>query len=368
MSIDCEKLQLFIFYFHWSWHGPLLALIVMGILIGEIGYASSLIGMAFLLCAIPLQDIIANQLGVIRRKMIHFTDERLKLINELLQSIRIIKLYAWESPIEERIERIRKDETTLLRQYLDRTGYLREMFFASQPIIGMLMLTVSIYLFDHPFTVVQTFRVLSFLNMTRTPFNLIGQALKNDKDGFVSLHRLNEFFLLPVVHQSVNNRKAVDNPRIIIEQGSFCWQDKTLEDSNNLVTTNKDKVDSADIELQTVPINEATYFKLKDISFRNRCNNELIAVIGSVGSGKSSFLSALLQEMTQLSGTCDIAGSISYCSQVPWIQNLSLQQNILFEHNQLSSLSNEFYKKAIQAAALLPDIAILPAGDETESK
>lgn len=88
----------------------------------------------------------------------------------------------------------------------------------------------------------------------------------------------------------------------------------------------------------------------------------LTAVVGSVGSGKSSMISALLGEMDKISGRVNTVGSIAYVSQQAWIQNATLQENITFGKN----LEKKIYDKVIESCALKPDFDMLPAGDQTE--
>ena len=89
---------------------------------------------------------------------------------------------------------------------------------------------------------------------------------------------------------------------------------------------------------------------------------KLVAVVGLVGSGKTSLLSAILGEMNKNKGKVTVKGSVSYVPQQAWIQNLSLKDNILFGR----SLNNTFYKKTIDVCALRTDLSVLPAGDQTE--
>ncbi|CAG5116121.1 unnamed protein product, partial [Candidula unifasciata] len=88
----------------------------------------------------------------------------------------------------------------------------------------------------------------------------------------------------------------------------------------------------------------------------------LVAVVGMVGSGKSSLLSAMLGEMKKLGGNVAIQSNTAYVSQEAWIQNASLQDNILFG----SKFKSQKYKQVVKACALDDDFKRLAAGDRTE--
>lgn len=100
---------------------------------------------------------------------------------------------------------------------------------------------------------------------------------------------------------------------------------------------------------------------LRDINIAIE-KGQLAAVVGTVGSGKSSLISALLGEMDKLDGRVNTCGSVAYVSQQAWIQNCTLQDNILFGR----PLNQEAYDRVIQACALKADLEMLPAGDQTE--
>lgn len=85
-------------------------------------------------------------------------------------------------------------------------------------------------------------------------------------------------------------------------------------------------------------------------------------MVGRVGSGKSSLLSAVLGEMTKVDGHVTVRGSIAYCSQSPWIMNGTVKENITFG----AVFDSEFYSIVIEACALREDLLILPDGDGTE--
>lgn len=273
MAIDSEKLFLGAQFIHFLWHGPVTVVIVMGLLIRDLGYIPALAGLAWNILLVPMQISFAESIGRIRRCMIKHTDERVKLTNEFLQAIRVIKLYAWESPIEDRVRAVRAKETALLLRYLNANGYLRELMFAVQPITALVMFTVAIYGLHRPVSVVQVFRVLAFLNITRFPLNLLAQAMKNSKDALVSLERLTRFMLLETT-TALRPNLPHPEPLLCVEDATFSWHSDLPDDLH--------------------PATEQ--FSLKDIQLKVS-SSELVAVVGAVGSGKSCLLSALLGEV-----------------------------------------------------------------------
>ena len=89
---------------------------------------------------------------------------------------------------------------------------------------------------------------------------------------------------------------------------------------------------------------------------------ELVAVVGKIGSGKSSLISAVLGEIEKINGDSKITGRISYVAQQAWIQNMSVKDNILFGKD----MDQEKYDTVVEACALASDLEILPSGDLTE--
>ena len=100
---------------------------------------------------------------------------------------------------------------------------------------------------------------------------------------------------------------------------------------------------------------------LKNISLKVG-RKKLVAIVGQVGAGKTSLLSAVLGDMEKLKGTVNTNGRVAYVPQQAWIQNETVRQNILFakEYNDI------YYKRVLETCALEQDLKILTAGDLTE--
>ena len=90
--------------------------------------------------------------------------------------------------------------------------------------------------------------------------------------------------------------------------------------------------------------------------------NKLIAVVGQVGSGKSSLLSAILGDMIKTDGTVNVNGSMAYVPQQAWIMNSTLKDNVLFT----KPMDRRKFDKVLDCCALRPDLEILPGGEMTE--
>jgi ATP-binding cassette, subfamily C (CFTR/MRP), member 1 len=148
--------------------------------------------------------------------------------------------------------------------------------------------------------------------------------------------RLSEFLQADEIQSDAVNREPpvqyIDEETVRMRQGTFKW--------------------SAAPNVPTI---------LHNIDFSAR-KGELSCIVGRVGSGKSSFISAFLGDMYKVRGEVVTRGKIAYVAQQPWIMNASVKDNILFGHR----YDPEFYQRTVEACALLEDFKALPDGDKTE--
>lgn len=329
-------LSLYHHHYHLHRYGPLSCICVFLLLIQVIDYDTSFIAFVWILVLVFSQNEVAKLIGQTRNRMLKHTDERVKLVNESLQGIRIIKLYGWEFPMESKILDSRRKELGELFTYLTLNALLREVLFIAGPLAIFFYVVYYVYSLKKKLTVVTVFQVLSFINILRFPLNLLAQSLKMFNDATVSVQRLQKFFLTPTLLLSA---PSSEKEFILAESATFSWAKKDEGD-------------------------EKKTFPLENINFRSK-DGELVGIIGPVGCGKSTLINSFLGNTCLWSGEFKkSSGCIAYCSQTPWIQNLSLRDNVLFglDYEQVRI----DYEKAVDAAALIPDFNQLPSNDLTE--
>uniref|UniRef100_A0A4W5R8N7 ABC-type glutathione-S-conjugate transporter n=1 Tax=Hucho hucho TaxID=62062 RepID=A0A4W5R8N7_9TELE len=164
-------------------------------------------------------------------------------------------------------------------------------------------------------------------------------------------------FIKPFLHQLMSQSASVSLKRI---QDFLSHEELDLEsvDRNNTATGKHGRV--------TVVNGKFTWAKQDPPALHNINlmvpQGSLLAVVGHVGCGKSSLVSALLGEMEKLEGHISIRGSVAYVPQQAWIQNATLRDNILFG----KAYNEQKYRSCLEACALTPDLEVLPGGDLTE--
>ncbi|XP_074915087.1 multidrug resistance-associated protein 1 isoform X6 [Buteo buteo] len=178
----------------------------------------------------------------------------------------------------------------------------------------------------------KAFVSLALFNILRFPLNMLPMVISSIVEASVSLKRLRVF----LSHEELDPESIIRGPIteaegcIVVKNATFSW---SRNDPPSLNSINF-----------TVP------------------EGSLVAVVGQVGCGKSSLLSALLGEMDKKEGYVVVKGSVAYVPQQAWVQNATLEDNIIFGRE----MNESRYKRVIEACALLPDIEILPTGDKTE--
>ncbi|KRF85624.1 multidrug resistance-associated protein 1 isoform X12 [Drosophila virilis] len=330
MAVDAQRFMDLTTYLNMLWSAPLQIALALYFLWQQLG-PSVLAGLAVMIIMIPLNGFIASRIKTYQIRQMKYKDERVKLMNEVLSGIKVLKLYAWEPSFEKQVLDIRDKEIATLRA----TAYLNastSFLWSCAPFLVSLVTFATYVLIDenNVLDAKKTFVSLSLFNILRFPLTMLPMLITNLVQTQVSVQRINKFLNSEELDPNNVQHDASKPHPMSIENGHFSWGDE-------------DEMTLKNINMQ-VP------------------KNNLVAIVGTVGSGKSSVIQALLGEMEKISGTVNTVGKMAYVPQQAWIQNATVRDNILFG----KPYDRKRYNKVIDACALRTDIEILSAGDLTE--
>jgi ABC-type multidrug transport system fused ATPase/permease subunit len=265
------------------------------------------------------------------------------------------------------------------------------------PILASMLTFITYYMSNHVLNAAPIFSSLALFNALGVPLELLPVAIGRLVDANSSVKRISEFLDAEELQDEATwdpgNRNA-----ITVDHASFTWEQNTSQHAEGNAegppkggkqTKDEKKVASErskELKRQskilgkgtslpansTIPASPAPSgssideeeklpFQINDINI-SIGRNELVAVIGSVGSGKSSLLCALAGDMRKTRGNITFGSSRAFCPQYAWIQNTTVKQNVVFGRG----FDEKWYNTVIDACALRLDLEILPSGDMTE--
>ena len=120
----------------------------------------------------PIQGKIGQKIGRTKRKMLQAADDRVKFINEILQGIRVVKLYAWELPLLKEVSKLRAEE---LKRLLLKTKYFAMLtgFNHVSPQLVALLTLGTYVLMGNDLNVAKTFTVIALINVMRFSIRIL---------------------------------------------------------------------------------------------------------------------------------------------------------------------------------------------------
>ncbi|KAG5885795.1 hypothetical protein JTB14_031512 [Gonioctena quinquepunctata] len=276
--------------------------------------------------SLPVQSYLGRLCGNLRKTIAAKTDKRVKLMNEVISGIQVIKMYAWEKSFEKIIKTARISELNVITC----TSFIRGILASSIIFVHRtsLFLTVICYVFlGNVITSEKVFSMAQFFNLLQLTMAFqFPNAVSLGSETITSIERLQAFLLL----------KAKETTNLEI------WKAKGIQ--------------LQDVSARWTP----NSYTLKDITLEI-APGSLCVVIGPVGGGKSSLLQILLGELSAKSGKVHFGGEISYSSQEPWLFSSTVRKNILFGQTYIE----DWYKKIVKVCCLDKDFEQFPQGDET---
>ncbi|XP_028915134.1 canalicular multispecific organic anion transporter 1 [Ornithorhynchus anatinus] len=330
MSVDAQRFLEVANFIHLLWSCPLQIVLATVFLWMEMG-PCILAGLGFLVLLIPINGLLATKCRMIQVKNMKNKDKRLKIMNEILSGIKVLKLFAWEPSFETQVQEIRKKEVKNLKNFAYLQAVTVFIFNMAPVLVSVITFGVYVLVNENNILDAQTaFTSITLFNILRFPLAMLPMLISSLLQVSVSTERLEKYLSGDDLDTSAIRCDPTLNQAVQFHKASFTWD----QDADPTIR---------DVTLDIQP-------------------GQLMSVVGAVGSGKSSLISALLGEMEHVHGNITIKGSLAYVPQQSWIQNGTLRDNILFG----SPLDEERYQRILEACALLPDLELLPGGDMAE--
>ncbi|XP_060065904.1 ATP-binding cassette sub-family C member 5-like [Ylistrum balloti] len=324
-----------------------------------IGYWCFIAFATFLFCY-QLQARLAAFAAGLRRKTLIHTDKRIRKMTEVLNSIKMIKMYGWEDSFKSAITAIRKSEVRVLLT----TAIIKSITNVIIPVTPSFaaIATIGTYrAFGNELTASTAFGLVSTLDFLRfivsyVPFSII--AFGESRVTFERVKKL----LLREEFQVPSADVLDDSNNIEIQDAVFQWNLMTDSPDDKSKKKHERKNKNKKNENKDSQERSITFrLQLDSIKF-NVKKGQLVGVCGSVGGGKSSLISAILGRMQQMAGHLAVRGNVAYAAQQAWIFSGTLQENILFGKR----YDPDWYKQVVYACGLEPDLDMLANRDETE--
>ncbi|XP_075262866.1 ATP-binding cassette subfamily C member 4-like isoform X2 [Convolutriloba macropyga] len=359
------------------------------------------VGSSLFLILIPIQLSFTRLFARYRVKSATVADERVKLMREIIDGIRVIKMYVWEESFAKVIREFRGAEVReLIKMHVLNginyginagaplfvvmttiliTLYVEDRHLLPEELFGYLALMVDVRYYAQMFTLALPYlaevriafdRIQKLIDISEHPKHYIVSARKmrkdagledeysDDNDEDTRTYSISRSMVTSVPLKN-SAGSLLDIPTDLSQSAGDVTEDVTHEHAHHLPYV---KLSGVTAVHDTSPSATNTGFSLTKLSFEAR-PGELVVVVGPSGCGKSSVLDCILDEMVIVTGHRLVRGAIAYAAQEAWILAGSLRDNILF--GKPYPFDNEEYDAVVKACSLTRDFEIMPDGDQT---
>ncbi|XP_062142485.1 probable multidrug resistance-associated protein lethal(2)03659 [Drosophila sulfurigaster albostrigata] len=365
ISNDVGRLDLATIFVHYLWVGPLQTLFITYLMYLKIGIAA-IFGVAFMLAFIPLQAWLGKKSSALRMRTALRTDERVRMMNEIIAGIQVIKMYAWEVPFEQLVAFARKKEINAIRHVSYIRGILLS-FIIFLTRVSIFLSLVGYVLLGTFLTPEVAFVITAYYNILRTTMTVFfPQGISQMAEALISIKRVEKYMLYE--ETDVSDR-SVDMSTVSTPGTNQTTVQSKLEQEKLLTPTSLQNInENAMLSEAKVSINNlmakwdpnSPDYTLNGVNLRVQPGT-LLGIVGRTGAGKSSLIQAILGELRVESGEIRVNGSFSYASQEPWLFTGTVRQNILFGQE----MDKRRYNLVVKNCALERDFELLPFGDKT---
>ena len=223
-SNDTKQLQQFTYFMNNCALAPFQIIVSLVLIYYQVGPAT-FVGLGMMCMVIPLNLYIFITLNKLRQKKVKKTDIRVKLMNEILSGIRVIKFYAWESPFMQSVFEARQQELVILKQmaYIVAVGFT--LVLQALPVVQPVLVFYTFIKLGNTLTAAIAFTTIAFFNLMQFPFAFLPLGLAQYSQSLVSTQRMHKFFISDELEPYVNrNDESLPfDVAIKIDHLSVCW-------------------------------------------------------------------------------------------------------------------------------------------------
>ncbi|ODV86927.1 hypothetical protein CANARDRAFT_6494 [[Candida] arabinofermentans NRRL YB-2248] len=378
LGTDLSRIDFAIGFFPFLLVFPIPVTICIVLLIINIG-VSALVGIGLFVVVIGGLGSCMRFMFRFRKGANYYTDRRVNLVKELLKNFKTVKFYSWEDAYEANLSEARNKEMN----YIFKLQSLRNVMASGTmtlPTVSSMVAFLVLYGLNSSRSVGSIFSSLTLFQVLAQQFMLVPMALALTTDMAVGLRRVCEYLSCSEIDEKAEVFEKIQDPSLAlkVDHATFQWRTfeyEEEEDPTNASSSHTDSDPDVDERKLSFPddsissqiketegekLEETKFAGLVDISLEIK-KGEFIVVTGSIGSGKSSLLSAISGFMPKVEGTIAVDGDMLLCGY-PWVQNATVRDNILFglEYDKVK------YEKVINACSLRSDFNQLPGGDMSE--
>eukprot|EP00741_Cyanophora_paradoxa_P004114 tig00000769_g3996.t1 len=386
MSIDAQRFVEFAPLFQSTFSSPVVVIVVVGLLFRLLGWPA-LAGLTVMAGLFPVNMRVARQTQELRRAQNAVADRRVQMASEILQGMRAIKYAGWEAGFRARMEELRDAEVDLVRRAA-RLKALATFLLLATPSLTSTVTFAAFALAGGAMSPERVFSGIALFAVLRFPLTYFPAIVGVLVQLRLSLQRVKRFLLSEEVIPVESVPASAPGPAIAIKGASFCWDCEAPDaagapraehaaldvgqelDRGGIVAPGDTPLPEPEGDEPAAAgpgRGEEGPCTLTDIALEVP-RGHLCAVVGPVGSGKSSLAAAVLGEIPVAGPGREgpppvrVAGRVAYVPQQAWIMNATLRENVLFG----LPYEEGRYRAALAACALERDLTQLPAGDLTE--
>ncbi|XP_053987096.1 ATP-binding cassette sub-family C member Sur [Hylaeus volcanicus] len=398
ISEDAYNVMSFFWIGHYTWAIPLKITAIIFLLYGKLGVSAIIGALCCIVMVTPVQLVLGKKMSENFKFVAKGSDARLRLVNEVLQGMRLVKLRAWEDIFERKIRKTRNVELTMLDRDSLYWTLINFLTHASSVLMTLFTFAAYFWLEERSLDAGNVFASLALFSQLTVPLLIFPVMIPIIINAMISTVRMEEFLQLPEIvnvlpdpgdkkvdtvengssHTNSADEGPVEATKVPstttfgsldnIEEDEEDGQPCCLTELKLDMGSSADTVFEKDPEIPVLQIRSCTFswgtdecqLSISGLSFPR---SQLTLIVGKTGSGKTSLLLGMLGEIQSTTGTIEWAkdSKIAYVAQKPWLLNATLRDNILFG----SPYRSRRYRNVLKACALQPDVDILPGHDLT---